>query len=63
MIVKRETNDTKNTQLNIEVGYDFENRWNEGRRKEPSKGFTYISSVGWIDRREMLRRKDDPYKF
>lgn len=28
------------------------------RRKVPSKGFTYISVVGWICRREQCRRKD-----
>ena len=40
-----------------------ENRWKENRRREPSEGYTYISTVGWIDRRERLRRKDDPYNF
>jgi hypothetical protein len=29
------------------------------RRRQPSKGFAYISTVGWICRRERIRRKDD----
>jgi hypothetical protein len=32
------------------------------RRQEPSSGFTYISTVGWICRREQFRRKDDSDK-
>ena len=35
-----------------------ENRQDD-RRKEASVGFAYISMVGWIDRREKSRRKDD----
>lgn len=31
----------------------------DDRRKVPSKGFTNISVVGWICRRERCRRKDD----
>lgn len=63
MIENKETNNTKNAQLNFEKGHDFVNRWEEDRRREPNEGFAYISSVGWIDRREKLRRKDDPYNF
>ena len=33
------------------------------RRKLPSKGFAYISVVGWICRREKFRRKDDKLNF
>jgi hypothetical protein len=33
------------------------------RRKEPACGFTQISTVGWICRREQFRRKDDPKVF
>lgn len=29
------------------------------RRKAPSKGYAYISTVGWICRRERTRRKND----
>ena len=32
----------------------------ENRRKNHSKGFTYISTVGWICRRENCRRESDP---
>ena len=28
------------------------------RRREPCEGFTYVSTVGWICRREKCRRKD-----
>jgi hypothetical protein len=35
------------------------NRRLKERRKKPSKGYTYISIVGWIDRREKIRRQDD----
>ena len=61
MTENKETNSTQNARLNFEQDRHFENRWEEERRREPSEGFTYISSVGWIDRRERLRRKDDPY--
>ena len=40
----------------------FENRQND-RRKEPSEGYAYVSVVGWFDRREQTRRKDDHYPF
>ncbi len=59
----RDTNSTNNSQLDFEQGHHLENRCEEDRRREPGEGFTYISTVGWIDRREMLRRKDDPYNF
>ena len=41
----------------------FNNRRNIDRRKEPKRGFTYISTVGWVCRREQFRRKEDPAKF
>lgn len=34
-------------------------RRTDERRKLPSEGFTYISTVGWICRRERKRRKGD----
>jgi hypothetical protein len=40
-----------------------EKRYAEERRKEPSCGFTCITMVGWICRREQVRRKDDPDCF
>jgi len=39
-----------------------EKREDERRHKE-SKGYTYITTVGWICRREKLRRKDDEFMF
>ena len=33
------------------------------RRIKPCNGFTCISTVGWICRREQIRRKDDPDTF
>ncbi len=63
MMDNKETNNAQNAQLDFEQGHRFENRWEEDRRGEPSAGFTYISLVGWIDRREIHRRKDDPYNF
>jgi tetratricopeptide (TPR) repeat protein len=53
----KETNNIQKTQLNLEY------RQEQDRRREPDEGFYYISSVGWIDRRERLRRKDDPFNF
>ncbi|XPS84173.1 uncharacterized protein Dvar_21910 [Desulfosarcina variabilis str. Montpellier] len=41
----------------------FEDRDVEDRRTMPSEGFAYISTVGMIDRRERIRRKDDPFVF
>ena len=37
----------------------MEDRRKLERRVKPSKGFCQISVVGWIDRRERCRRKDD----
>ena len=44
-------------------GPDISDQRQEDRRKAPSEGFAYVSMVGWIDRREQTRRKDDPYPF
>ena len=67
MIVNHQTNqeinNLKNAQLDFELSLFDEHRWKEDRRREPSEGYTYISTVGWIDRRERLRRKVDPYNF
>lgn len=35
------------------------NRRQADRRIEKSRGYTYISMVGWMDRREKKRRRDD----
>lgn len=34
----------------------------EDRRKEACEGYTYISTVGWICRRERIRRKKIAWK-
>ncbi|MGD9365300.1 MAG: hypothetical protein PVH87_06355 [Desulfobacteraceae bacterium] len=59
----KETNIVRDAQLNFGQNHYFENRMEDDRRSEPSEGFTYISSVGWIDRREKLRRKYDYLDF
>jgi hypothetical protein len=41
----------------------LERRNGTDRRKAPACGFTYISTVGWICRREQFRREDDPDYF
>jgi hypothetical protein len=37
----------------------LERRTGTERRKASARGFTYISTVGWICRREQFRRNDD----
>jgi hypothetical protein len=59
----KETNNIKGAQLNFEQNPQNENQREEDRRHEPYDGFAYISTVGWIDRREKLRRKDDAFNF
>lgn len=39
-----------------------EKRENE-RRQEAARGYTYITTVGWICRRERTRRKNDHFMF
>jgi hypothetical protein len=46
-------------QVNYEQDVEITDRRDEDRRKECREGFTYVSTVGWICRREQLRRKDD----
>lgn len=36
-----------------------ENKRKSERRKNECEGYVYIEMVGWIDRRECLRRNDD----
>lgn len=59
----KESSDTTFDDLNPVQGGNFENRLERDRRSESSEGFVYISSVGWIDRREKIRREDDPFDF
>jgi hypothetical protein len=33
------------------------------RRRKASNGYTYVSMVGWMDRREKRRRCDDKFVF
>lgn len=40
-----------------------ERREGTERRRVPAWGYTYISTVGWICRREQFRRKDDNEGF
>ncbi|MGD8835060.1 MAG: hypothetical protein PVJ19_08975 [Desulfobacteraceae bacterium] len=58
-----ETNHNNDALVNLEQGFYDINQRSQDRRSSPSEGFTYISSVGWIDRREKLRRDDDPCQF
>lgn len=63
MLEKEETKNTKDARINFGLGNHSDNRLGEDRRQEPSEGFTYITIVGWIDRRERHRRKDDPFNY
>ena len=51
----------QDAQLNFEQDADFGDRRYDDRRKESGEGFTYVSTVGWICRREQCRRKEDPF--
>jgi hypothetical protein len=59
----KETNDTIDEQHIPGQGTHLEDRLEQDRRSDPSKGFAYITTVGWIDRRERTRRKDDPFDY
>lgn len=60
---KQERNDVFDNEHNPVQSIILEHREMKNRRSEPSDGFTYISTVGMIDRREKIRRKDDPFDF
>jgi hypothetical protein len=45
----------------LEQDADLSDRRYIDRRKNPCEGFTYVSTVGWICRREQSRRKDDSF--
>jgi hypothetical protein len=49
-------------QDDFDQGAESSDRRNNDRRREPCEGFTYVSMVGWICRREQSRRKDDPFQ-
>ena len=48
----------KNTPKTLSM-QDLEQRSRKERRRKPSWGFTCITVVGWICRREWTRRKED----
>jgi hypothetical protein len=56
----KKTNSINDALINLEQGLHIVNQRDQDRRSEPSEGYTYISTVGWIDRREWFRREDDP---
>jgi hypothetical protein len=53
---------TRNPHEEVQDAPEFRDRTGD-RRKVPSKGFTHISMVGWICRRERCRRKNDKMDF
>lgn len=59
----QERNDFFDDQHDPVQSIDLDHRGVGNRRSVPSDGFTYISTVGMIDRREKIRRKDDPFDF
>ncbi len=50
--------DKKETKFDVEQEVHYGDKREKDRRKEPFDGFTYISTVGWICRREKIRRKN-----
>ncbi|MBC2713277.1 MAG: hypothetical protein HGJ94_20460 [Desulfosarcina sp.] len=54
----KEIKDNKETKFNFKQAGHRENQREKDRREELCEGFTYISTVGWICRREKTRRKD-----
>lgn len=46
------------TQFDFAPEVRFEDHREKDRREEPCEGYWYISTVGWICRRERFRRKD-----
>jgi hypothetical protein len=42
---------------------NLKERRTEDRRRQPSEGFARISIVGWICRRERIRREGDEFKW
>lgn len=54
---------SKEAQINFKQEDQGAERRSDERRKEPSKGFAYIGPVGWICRREKVRRDHDTCRF
>ncbi|MGD9223865.1 MAG: hypothetical protein PVI60_11715 [Desulfobacteraceae bacterium] len=63
MIKNKDINNTSDGHCYHGQSHHFENRLEEERRREPNEGFVYVSIAGWIDRRETIRRKDDPFNL
>jgi hypothetical protein len=57
-----EKEDLKEPRANLDQDAESSDRRNSDRRKSPCEGFTYVSMVGWICRREKSRRKDDSFQ-
>jgi hypothetical protein len=53
----------KDAKLDFSQELDLYDRREQDRRRESSEGYAYVSTVGWICRREKIRRKDDPFDF
>jgi hypothetical protein len=49
----------KNPDIHFQQNMESFDRRFKDRREETRAGFTYISTVGWICRREKSRREDD----
>lgn len=63
MTENKDSNNVKNARPNLDHVCFFINRQERDRRCKPSESYTYISAVGWIDRRERCRRKNDDSVF
>lgn len=63
MSENKDSLNAKDTRPNLDHVCFFINRQERDRRCKPSESYTYISAVGWIDRRERCRRKNDAYGF
>ena len=61
MIGNKAGNKIENKAIHSKPDYNAEFQRKQDRRKKASQGFTYISMVGWICRREKIRRKDEPF--
>ncbi len=50
--------ENQETKLYFEQAVHHEDQRDKDRREEACEGYCYISTVGWICRRETIRRKD-----
>ncbi len=56
----KKKHNANDAQADGDQGLHANSRSRGDRRSAPSRGYTYVSMVGWIDRRERKRRKRDP---